>query len=72
MLFPRAGVQQEISQGKGGFVELEKFEKHLVKNTRKKIPAGKKRFFLLHTVETTFQMKNFTQRCTQSGPFFPK
>ena len=45
MLFPRAGVQQEISQGKGGFVELEKFEKHLVKNTRKKKPRWEKEVF---------------------------
>ena len=41
MLFPHAGVQPEISQGRGGFVELGHFDKHFVKNARKKGPAGK-------------------------------
>ena len=37
VLFPHAGGQPEIFQGRGGFVEL---DKHFVKNTRKKDPAG--------------------------------
>ena len=39
--FPHAGVQPEIFQGRGGFVELGHFDKHFVKNTRKKAPQGK-------------------------------
>ena len=41
VLFPHAGAQPEIFQGRGGFVELAHFDKHFVKNTRKKGPAGK-------------------------------
>ena len=41
VLFPHAGAQPEIFQGRGGFVELGHFDKHFVKNTRKKDPAGK-------------------------------
>ena len=41
VLFPNAGVQPEIFQGRGGFVELRHFDNHFVKNTRKKGPAGK-------------------------------
>ena len=35
------GAQPEIFQGRGGFVELGRFDKLFVKNTRKKGPAGK-------------------------------
>ena len=41
VLFPHAGAQLEIFQGRGGFVELWHFDKHFVKNTQKKDPAGK-------------------------------
>ena len=34
--FPHASVQPEIFQGRGRFVEIGHFDKHLVKNTRKK------------------------------------
>ena len=34
------GAQQEISQCRGDFVELGHFDKHFVKNTRKKRPFG--------------------------------
>ena len=36
-----SGVKPEIFQGKGGFVELEHFDKHFVKNT-KKMPRREK------------------------------
>ena len=39
--FPHAGAQPEIFQGRGGFVELGHFDKHFVKNTRKKARMGK-------------------------------
>ena len=35
------GVQQEIFQGWGGFVKIGHSDKHFVKNSRKKDPAGK-------------------------------
>ena len=35
-----AGAQPEIFQGIGSFVELGHFDKHFIKNTRKKDPAG--------------------------------
>ena len=41
---PRAkitGVQPEILQDRGGFVEVGHVDKHFVKNTQKKGPAGK-------------------------------
>ena len=66
-------MQPEIFQGRGGFVELGHFDKHFVKNTRKKVPLEKiLEFFLLDTLKTTFWMENWTQRWKQSGPFFPK
>ena len=36
-----AGAQPEIFKGKGGFVELERFNKSFFKNARKKDPIGK-------------------------------
>ena len=41
VLFSHAGAQPEIFQGRGGFLGLAHFDKHFVKNTRKKGPAGK-------------------------------
>ena len=35
-----SGAQSEIFLGRGGFVELGPFNKHFVKNTRKKVPPG--------------------------------
>ena len=37
-----AGAQPENFQGRGGFVELGRFDKLSVKNTHKKGPVGKK------------------------------
>ena len=52
-------------------MELGHFDKHFVKNTGKKGPAGKNFVdFLQDAVKATFQMKNLIQRWTQSGPFF--
>ena len=48
-------------QGRGCFVELGHFNKHFVKNTRKKDPTGQHFgvvFFLLHTLKATFWMGN--------------
>ena len=54
-------------------MELRHFDKHFVKNTGKKAPQRKiLEFFLLDAVKTTFQMKDLTQKWTQSGFFFPK
>ena len=53
------GAQPEIFQGRGGFVKLRHFDKHFVKNSRKKGPAGKiLEFFLTDTLKTTFWMVN--------------
>ena len=41
VLFPDADEQPEVFQDRGGFVELGHFDKHFVKNTQKKDPAGK-------------------------------
>ena len=49
------GAQSEIFQGRGGFAESGHFNKFFVKNTIKKIPAGKiLELFLLDTLKTTF------------------
>ena len=68
-----SGVQSEIFQSRGSFGELGHFDKHFVKNLKKKVPQGKiLEFFLLDTLKTTFWMEILTQRWTLSGPFFPK
>ena len=36
-----AGTQPEIFRGRGGFVKVVHFDKHFVKNSRKKGPTGK-------------------------------
>ena len=38
---PTKGAQPEIFQDRGGFVKLGHFNKHFVKNSRKKGSAGK-------------------------------
>ena len=46
---------QDGGGGARGYVELVHFDKHLVKNTRKRGPAGKLwESFLLDTLKTTF------------------
>ena len=39
--FPHADAQPDIFQGRGGFAELGHFDKHFVKNTKKRPPKGK-------------------------------
>ena len=51
-------------------MELGHFDKHFVKNTKKKRHC--RGTFLLDTHKTIFWMENLTQWWTQSGPFFPK
>ena len=53
-----------------GFVELGYFDKHFVRNHKKKRPHKETfwRFFLLDTI--TFSMENLTPRWTQSRPLF--
>ena len=53
-------------------MELEHFDKHFVKNIRKKILQGNILEFLLDTLKAVFWMENLTERWTQSGPFSPK
>ena len=66
-------AQPEIFQSRGGFVELEHFDKLFLKSTRKEDPQRKiLELFLLDTLKTTFSMKNLTQEWTQLGPFFTK
>ena len=49
------GAQPEIFQGREGFVKFGYFNKHFLKYSRKKGPAGKiSEFFLLDTLKTTF------------------
>ena len=68
MLFPHAGAEPEIFQGRRSFVE-----KHTRKAHERKALLGKTLgFFLQEPVKTIFRMKNLTQRWRQSGPFFIK
>ena len=56
-------VQPENFQGRRSFMELRHFDKHFVKNKKKKAPQGKiSKFFLLDTLKTTFWIENLTQR----------
>ena len=49
------GAQPEISQGRGGFVKLEHFDKHFIKKSRKTAPQGKiLEFSHLDTLKTRF------------------
>ena len=49
------------------------FDKHFVKNTRKKTWEGNIfHFFLLDTLKTTFWIETLIQWWAQSRPFFPK
>ena len=57
-------AQPEIFQGRRSFLKLGDFDKHFVKNTSKKIPAGK--YFRV------FWRQSLTQGWTQSEPFFSK
>ena len=41
VLWEIAGAQPEIFQGRGGFVKLGHFDKHFVKNSRKRAAQGK-------------------------------
>ena len=63
------GAQSEIFVGREGFVKLGHFDKHFVKNSRKKIAPQGKIFFLLNTLKTTFWVVNLTSGWTQSGHF---
>ena len=65
-------MQPQNFPGKRSFVELELFNKHFIKNTRKKKPYKEIlwSFFLLDTLIITFWMENLILRRTQSGPFF--
>ena len=50
-----SGAQPEFFQDRVGFVKLGHFDKHFVKNSRKKGPAGKiSEFFLLDTLKAPF------------------
>ena len=53
-----SGAQPEIFQDREGF-EIGHFDKHFVKNRRKKSPAWLP-LLLLDTIKTTFRMKNLT------------
>ena len=61
-------------QGRGGFGVLGHFDKHFVKNFRRKKPRMGKifEFFPLDSIKTTFWMEILTHGWTLSGPFFPK
>ena len=55
----QAGAQPAIFQGRGGFVKLGHFDKHLIKKSRKNAPRRKiLEFFLLDKI--TFWMANLT------------
>ena len=66
------GVQTEIFQGRGGFVELGHFDKHFIKNTRKKKgPQGKiLEFFHLDTVKNYIFDKKFKPKMDTIRAFF--
>ena len=61
---------QKIFHGRGSFVELGHFDKHFVKNTRKKSPTRKHFGVLSPTLKITFWMENLTLRWIQPGLFF--
>ena len=54
-----AGVQPEIFQGRGGFMELGHFNKLFIQYSRKKAPHGKiLKLFLLDTLKTAFWLRD--------------
>ena len=65
-----SGAQPENLQGRRGFVELEHFDKHFIRNSRKKAPQREfLEFFPLATLKTTFGMENLNQGRTKLRSF---
>ena len=71
---PSASAQPDIFQDRRGFGQLEHFNRHFIKNTRKKRPHRETfwSFFSQILLKTTFWMESLTQGWTQWGPFIPK
>ena len=54
-------------------MELGRFDKDFVKNTRKKVPQGKiLELFLIDTLKTTFRMENLTHFSPVSHFYTPE
>ena len=69
-IMPECRHTKRNFQGRGGFVELEHFDKHFVKNTRKKPRRETFWIFFQDNIKTTFWMENLSQRWSQSRSFF--
>ena len=66
------GVQKIISLGKGGFLELENFDKVSFTAHKRNFPLGEiLKFFLINTLKTAYLIRNVTHRLTQAA-FSPK
>ena len=48
------GAQPEIFHGRGRFIELGHFDKHFIKNKRKKSPRRALELFLIDNLKNTF------------------
>ena len=73
MLFPHEDAQPEIFQGRGSFVELGHFDKHFVKNTRKKGSAGKSfGLFSPRYCQNHISNEKFNPKMDTINTFFPK
>ena len=63
----------KVFQSREGFLVIGYFNKHFIRNKRKRTLQGNiLEFFLLDTFETTFCAENLNQRWTPTGPFFSK
>ena len=69
----KTGAQPEIFQGRGYFVKLGHFEKHFLKNVKKKGPAGKKFGFFLPRYSQNYILNGkFNLRMDTIRAFFSK
>ena len=63
----------KVFQSREGFLVIGYFNKHFIRNKRKRALQGNiLEFFLLDTFETTFCAENLNQRWPPTGPFFSK
>ena len=70
---PWVGVEPEIFQGIGGFLESEHSDKYFIKKKKKKEKKARREnlgVFFLDTLKTTPWIENWLKDGQNQGPFF--
>ena len=63
-------LNQKFVQGRGGLVKVEHFDKHFVKNTRKKSLSGKNLEFLSYILLNHISNEKLNSKMDTIRPFF--